>query len=240
MAGKHDTLSRAPLVEAVFELRADTEGSITVLPGKMAVALEADYPEVKETEAARFLAFAPLPPEAGFAATHQFRASDGKGLVQLGPMGLTVNAIAYPGFDAFRSAVSKVLGTYHAHASVVSVRRLGLRYVNRLAPPENVLLSGLNASLTWPAIQDASISSVALRGVFGYSDPKGQLAIAIAAPAQFSVPYHAGRLLDLDFSSEPVAAMTPADILSWVDKAHDRVYQAFRGMVDSKVFESWR
>jgi uncharacterized protein (TIGR04255 family) len=240
MAGRHDTLSRAPLVEAVFELRADTEGSITVLPGKMAVALEADYPEVKETEAARFLAIAPLPPEAGFAATHQFRASDGKGLVQLGPMGLTVNAIAYPGFDAFRAAVSKVLDTYHAHASVVSVRRLGLRYVNRLAPPEDLLLSGLTVSLTWPTIQDASVKSVALRGIFGYSDPKGQLAIAIAAPAQFSAPRQAGRLLDLDFSSEPLCAMTAADILSWVDKAHDRVYQAFRGMVDSKVFESWR
>jgi uncharacterized protein (TIGR04255 family) len=155
-------------------------------------------------------------------------------------MGLTVNAISYPGFDAFRAAVSKVLGTYHAHASVVSVRRLGLRYVNRLAPAEGLFLSGLTASLTWPVIQDASTKSVALRGIFEYSEPKGQLAIAVAAPAQFSAPYQAGRLLDLDFWSEPLSAMTATDILSWVDKAHDRVYQAFRGMVDSKVFESWR
>ncbi len=160
--------------------------------------------------------------------------------MQIGPMGLTVNAIAYPGFGAFRAAVSKVLEIYHAHASVVSGRRLGLRYVNRLAPAEGSLLSGLTASLAWPAIQEASAKSAAVRGIFGYSDPKGQLAIAIAAPAQFSAPYQAGRLLDLDFSSEPLSAITVADILSWVDKAHDRVYQAFRGMVDPKLFESWR
>lgn len=240
MAGKHDRLGKAPLIEAVFELRADTEASITVLPGKMAVALEADYPEVKETEAARFLAIAPLPPEAGFAATHHFRASDGKGLVQLGPMGLTVNALVYTGFDSFRAAISRVLETYYTHASVAAVRRLGLRYVNRLPSTEGPLLSGLTASLTWPQIEEATIKSVAVRGIFRYTQPSGQLAIAIAGPAQFSPPHQAGRLLDLDFSSEPAAAMTVRDILSWVDSAHERVYQAFRGMVDPSVFESWR
>lgn len=161
-------------------------------------------------------------------------------MVQLGPMGLTVNALAYTGFVAFRAAVARVLEKYYEHASVVGVRRLGLRYVNRLPPAEESLLSGLTASLTWPQIEGATTKSVAVRGIFTYSEPSGQLAIAIAAPAQFLAPHQAGRLLDLDFSCETSAAMTAQDILSWVDSAHARVYQAFRGMVDPSVFQSWR
>jgi len=240
MPGEHDTLHKAPLIEVVFELRAETAASVTVLPGKMAMALEGDYPVVQETEVAKFLAIAALPLDAGFAASHQFRASDGGTMVQLGPMGLTVNALAYAGFAGFRAAVAQVIRRYFEHASVGNVRRLGLRYINRLPAAEKPALSGLTASLNWPEIEGATAKSIAVRGVFTFSKPSGQLAVAIAAPAQFSAPHQAGRLLDLDFSFEPSAAMTAQDILSWVDTAHARIYEAFRDMVEPSVFQSWR
>src|SRR5712691_8623729 len=132
MVGEHDRLQAAPLIEAVFELRADTSGSFALLPGKMAAGLEADYPDFKETEFAKLAPMVQLPPEAGFFATHQFRTSDGKSMVQLGPLGLTVNALAYPGFGAFRKEVVTALANYCRHASITAVRRLGLRYINGL------------------------------------------------------------------------------------------------------------
>lgn len=233
MVHEHARLKKAPVLETVFELRAAIGGSFTFLPGKMAASLEIDYPDARETDLAKFFGIAPLPPEAGFLATHQFRTSDGKNLVQLGPMGLVVNSLAYPGFDAFRSAVAKALASYHEHASVTAIRRLGLRYVNSL-PRGDALLSGLTVSVQWPALEGAIHQSVAARGIFAYSEPEGQLAVAVRAP------HDAGTLLDLDFFSEPGAAMPEADILVWIDAAHSLVYEAFRGMTDPDLFESWR
>lgn len=234
MAGEHDRLRKPPVIETVFELRADIGGSFTFLPGKMAAGLEADYPEVKETDFAKFFALAAPPPEAGFLATHQYRTSDGKQMVQLGPVGLSVNSLAYPGFTAFRSAVSKALRTYCTHASITAIRRLGLRYVNVLPSGGSSLLEGLTATVKWPSLEGSSVKSVAARGIFTYSEPSGQLAIAVGAP------HPAGTLLDLDFFHEPGAAMTEADMLVWTDGAHERVYRAFRGMTDPKLFDSWR
>jgi uncharacterized protein (TIGR04255 family) len=234
MVDEHQRLQNPPLLEAVFEVRADIAASLTVLPGKLAAALETDYPDVKETDFAKFVLMAPPPPEAGFVATHQFRTSDGKGMVQLAPAGFSVNSLAYPGFQAFRSAVAKVLASYGRHASVSAVRRLGLRYVNGLPLPGGELLSGLTASVKWPALEAARLTSVAARGIFAYSQPKGHLAVVIGAPQETRTT------LDLDFYHEPRAAMAERDILSWIDEAHQRIYEAFRSMADPKVFESWR
>jgi uncharacterized protein (TIGR04255 family) len=235
MVGEHDRLQTAPVLEVVFELRADIGGSFTFLPGKMAAGLETDYPDFKETEVAKFFPMVQLPPEAGFLATHQFRSSDGKSMVQLGPVGLSVNSLAYPGFDAFRAAVVRALASYYKHASITAVRRLGLRYVNGL-PTGKELLSGLTASVQWPALDGASVKSIAARGIFAYSEPKGELAVAIGAPRNTGP----GTLLDLDFFYEPGTPMAEIDILGWIDAAHRRVNQAFRAMTDPKLFESWR
>jgi uncharacterized protein (TIGR04255 family) len=233
MIDEHERLRKPPLLEAVFELRADTSGSFTVLPGKIAAALEADYPDLKETDVAKLILMAPPPPEAGFVATHKFQTSDGKGLVQLGPMGFSVNSLAYPGFEVFRSAVASVLSAYHRHASVSAIRRLGLRYVNGL-PSGEPFLSGLTASVKWPELQGAHVASVAARAIFAYPQPEGHLAIAIGAP------HDKRTLLDLDFFHEPRAPVVQPEILKWIDAAHERIYTAFRSMTKPDLFDSWR
>ncbi len=229
-ATAHDPLTKAPVFEAVFELRTKLSTSLSLLPGAMAAALRPDYPHATETDLARLGGMLTPPPETGLLITHQYRSEDGKRLVQLGPTGISVNALAYPGYQKFRDAIEGILKHYSAQAALESVVRLGLRYLNRL-PRGSRLLAPLTVRMEWPAQPSGKLESVAARSVVSYEYPIGRLGIAI------SEPYEAdGVLLDLDFFHEPRRRMSNEDILTWIDAAHEKTYEAFRTMVDAEMF----
>jgi len=194
------------------------------------------FTKVVETDLAKFGPMielsANLPPEAGFLVTHQFRAPDEKSLVQLGALGITVNALAYPGFERFRQSIAKVLETYIPLARAESVSRLGLRYLNLVPPIEGRLLGSFAIKLDWPALEGGDPKSLAARRVVSYKDPPGELGIAIADPTP-------GAFLDLDFFLLPGRTMSKEEVLGWLDGAHERVYEAFCAMVSSELFASW-
>lgn len=229
----HPPLARAPLIEAVFELRGKLEPSFSLIPGRIAAALSADYPQASETELARFGTMVESPEEAGLIITHQYRSSDGKRLVQLGPGGISVNSLAYTGFANFRACISAVLKTYFEVAVVQSVTRIGLRYLNRVPSGDAGFLSGFTVKIEWPPLSGGKRQAFAARMLLTYEDPPGQLGAALAEPST-------GATLDLDFFVQPRKALGQAEILAWVDKAHDRVYEAFTGLVSPARFESWK
>lgn len=232
--GPHPPLSKAPVSEAVFEFRRPHGTSFSLLPGAMAEPLRGlNYAKVVETELGKIGAWVELPPEAGILVTHQFCSADDKNLVQLGPRGFTVNSVAYPGFEAFREAVAKVLDVYLTLAKPESVTRLGLRYLNTVPATEGRLLASFTVKQDWPHLEGSSPKSLAARMLLSYADPPGQLGIAVVDPAPKAS-------LDLDFFHSPEKAMTVDEVLSWVDRAHERVYEAFRGMVRPELFEAWK
>jgi uncharacterized protein (TIGR04255 family) len=231
MGSGHEKLVRAPVTEAICELRVVGTKPFSLLPGAMATALHEDFPASQETEAARVVGLLNLPPEAGFIVTHQFRSLDGKRLVQLGPGGISVNASAYPGFEAFKESIGRVFNTFTEIVDAQSVTRIGLRYINGL-PLDSQLLASLTATVRWPPLDGGKVQSIAARTVLGYEEPPGTLAVAISAP------HSLGTLLDLDFFTEPKIEMTLSEILGWIDSAHERVYDAFRSMTSPALFET--
>jgi uncharacterized protein (TIGR04255 family) len=190
------------------------------------------YPIIEETEAAKIAAIAELPPGAGFMTTHKLQSPDRKNLVQLGASGFSVNSVAYVGFDQFRSEILRVLQLYAQVAEFKKVERLGLRYIN-FVNVEQEPLSGLTMQLIWPDFPDGTPQAVAARIIVRYADPPGQLAVAVGSPDP------KGTRLDFDFFSQPDRAIAVDEILSWTDRAHLRIYDAFRRMVRSDLFASW-
>jgi len=234
--GGHPTLTKAPVIEAVFEFRARAS-SFSLLPGALADPLKSlNYPKVVETELAKFgpmMELPDVPVDAPFLVTHRFSSEDDKSVVQIGPRGMTVNALAYPGFGAFRSTVTKVLDTYIALAQPKTVSRLGLRYINHVPSTTGRLFGSFAVKLEWPPLAGATQKSLAARMVLSYSEPPGELGIAIGDPADKAS-------LDLDFFLLPDRPMSQEQVLAWLDRAHDRVYEAFRSMVPSELFASWK
>jgi uncharacterized protein (TIGR04255 family) len=228
----HPRLTNSPLAEAIFELRSKNSRPYTLLPGQFVARLTDTYPSVQELEAAKFAAIAELPLEAGLLVTHRLEAPDQRRLVQLGAAGFSLNLKAYGGYDDFRSEVSRIARLYFDLAGVQAVHRLGLRYMNFVEPrPE--AFSALTVRVDWPDLADGYPESVAARTILHYEDPPGQLAVAVGAPDP------RGSLLDFDFFWSPARPMSIEEVLSWADRAHERVYDAFRGMVSPEVFASW-
>ena len=69
--------------------------------------------------------------------------------------------------------------------------------------------------------------------VLAYTDPPGELGIAIADPTD-------KPSLDLDFFLLPRRVMGQDEVLEWLYRAHERIYEAFRDMVQPELFETWK
>jgi uncharacterized protein (TIGR04255 family) len=230
----HPRLAKAPVIEALFELRGKFDRPFSLIPGRMAEALAADYPETIETELAKFGSiFAEYPTEAPFIVSHQFKTPDGKRLVQIGPMGIAVNSLAYTAFADFRASVSSAIETYYSVALIKGISRVGLRYLNRVPAKDGAFLGGLTVKLDWPPLNSAKATSLAARMVFSYDDPPGQLGAALAGP-------NPETTLDLDFSFTPHSELALRQVLSWIDRAHERIYEAFTALVSPALMESWK
>ncbi len=229
----HPRLSNAPVLEAVLELRGRIGQSFSLIPGRFAAAVVAEYPQATETELARLGVLVEPPIEAGLMVTHQFRAQDGKRLVQLGPGGISVNTLAYTGFGEFRRSISAALDTYIELAALQSIARIGLRYLNRVPNEGTELLSGFTVQVAWPVLPGGKPAAFAARMLLTYDDPPGHLGAAIAQPSP-------GATLDLDFFIQPDKLLPRHEILAWVDKAHDRIYEAFTALVAPSLLQSWK
>src|ERR1700693_43701 len=228
----HPRLATQPVVEAVFELRGKNAKPFTLLPGQFVAALAERYPLIEETETAKIAGMTELPQEAGLFVTHKLTSADRRDLVQLGATGFSVNSSSYSGFGEFRAAVSRVLRVYLELDAVRKIERLGLRYINFVEPGASYF-SNLSLTVQWPDLPGGEPEGVAVRALFRYNDPVGELAVAVGGPDP------RGTLLDLDFFSKQPETLAADDILSWFDRAHERVYEAFRWMVRPEIFTAW-
>jgi uncharacterized protein (TIGR04255 family) len=231
MRARHEQLKAAPLVEAVFELRATGSRPFSLIPGAVAAALRNAYPHAESTQAEKIAGLFEVPSEVGLIITHKFFSPDRKKLIQVGPGGVSVNSLNYTGFEAFRESVAELARIYFDVAQVEKVSRLGLRYINGIRSSK----PALGVRVEWPSMGHVRLSSEALRGVFEVNEPPGKLAVAVSLPHPTL-----GTLLDLDFFAEPNTAMSHDSLLTWTDGAHDRAYEAFRAMVPEPLYETWR
>jgi uncharacterized protein (TIGR04255 family) len=225
----HERLGSPPLIEAVFEIRAETGRPFSFLPGAMAGELAGTYPGLKETELNKIIGMLEIPPTMGFAATHVLSSSSGLRTVMLGPTGLAVSVKDYKDSHDFEDAIKPALTSYFDKGPVTRVLRLGLRYVNGIKEADPLI-----ATIKWPALGETETVFTNLRSHFRYERPEGTLNVVVAYPDEI------GIRLDLDFWLEPKRTMAVDDVIAWFDEGHERVHDAFTAMVKEDVYLKWK
>lgn len=136
---KRRSLARAPIAEAVVDFRARARRAIEDAKARLAPDLRSRYPQADEIRTLKAeLAFRPgIPPvprdvDEGLHG-YVFKSADGKDLAQFRVDGFTVNRLhPYQGGDALLEETFRLWPLYLEVAAPRDIKRLALRYINRL------------------------------------------------------------------------------------------------------------
>lgn len=228
---KREQLGRPPLVEALFELRADCATPYSIVPGAMYDRLRDRFPTMEVNPLIN------TPIEIVGLALHRFTAADGKRMVQCGPGVLTVNVLGdYGAFESFEDLIKAGTDAFFDAAKPTKLHRLGVRYIN-LLPEDAIQRAGqpLRVVTTFPSEGLPPQKTIAAKGTFEYPAERGTLGLAFALPHQMP-DGRKGCLLDLDFFTQDAQSFAAPDCLPWVKKGHDVIYQAFRSSLTATMY----
>jgi uncharacterized protein (TIGR04255 family) len=227
-----DKLRHPSIVEAVCELRFGSGVSYTLVPGAMRERLRNTYPEYEVLPHAAMMAA--LPDEAApVVPHHRFKRKSPNLLIQTGPRLLTINVLPhYPHFEVYRAEILTVLDHYKVIAEPGSPVRVGLRYINQLRGPDEKLddiASYLRCAFSYPGDLPHPPNELASRVLLPYKN-FGTLALAIAFPSQ-TPQGEVAATLDLDFYWSEGGEFSLSEFPSWLQAAHDIIYNAFTSTV---------
>jgi uncharacterized protein (TIGR04255 family) len=225
-------LPKAPLVEAVCEIRMDPSvpWDLTI-PGRLFDKLQPMFSERKQTAGVEFTVKALETPETGYRQIEQlhFLSKDGKDVVQVREHSVAISRLApYMGWENFKPVVMDVLSKLVAIASNSAIARMGLKYINRIAIPKAQLrledyfdiYPFLGAKL--PQTHGPFLVGV----VFPFDDQLNYLKAELTS-ADTDVPdsYHA--LFNLDYFTQGGEHLKFESLPEWLEVAHSRIEEAF-------------
>lgn len=142
LASPYPKLSKAPIVEAVIELRVRTTSPVEV-SRLLALrdSLKSTYPKSRDLHmfAASINIDDPENVKQGVEAQHsgvRLETEDGMWVIQCKLDGLSVSRMApYTDFDSLLDRTKRVWNLYVPAAGATAVVRLGVRYINRIELP---------------------------------------------------------------------------------------------------------
>lgn len=226
-----------PIVEALVEFQFDPASpwDMTV-PGLLFKELEDDFPnrEQKRLINQRVEMVAEGPRQTvNIIERMQMFSEDRLSLVQVNQHLLTVNRLApYTKWESLLPNIKTALNAYQKIAKPVGLRRVGLRFINKIQiPGESIKMEdyfGFYPHLEAGLPQD--FVSFACSVVIAFSELGGFLNLQLRPDLERTdVPV---TILDLDLFSETVAL---DQAVEWVDKAHAELDVAFRNAITDKT-----
>lgn len=241
-----------PLVEAICDFHFEPGPAWDwTIPGLVYDRIRQDFPLKTQLDAAISVMFGMSPPAPNFPGMGrmQFRRADGAALVQLAPDNLTVNHLQpYPGWLRYREMIFNALAIYREVASPKGLRRVALRYINRIGIPRSALTEGSGAQiedyvLSLPSVPESipqTFSNWAQRIEIPLDSApttlilqSGTLPGDAASPVVF--------LLDLEISPPPQSPVALNAASEWIEQAHehvDRIFEQCIGPKAKQLFES--
>lgn len=233
--------TRPPVIEVVAEFRfvPSAPWDLTV-PGLVYERLRGQFPhkrllKVLEGEAAAEATG--FRQEFRLADRMQFLREDEKAFVQVGPDLLAVNHLApYPTWEGFRPLIQDALQAYMAVAQPKGLRRIGLRYINRIVIPANPV--ELADYLNFRPFLGAGLPQRIGDFILGLQSPCGdgrdilRLQLTTDEPA---TPDSVALFLDLDYFMAHPEAVPLHAVLDWIEIAHLRVQEAFEACITDRL-----
>ena len=242
----HPRLTRAPLVEAVFDLRYNTSASLETIRA----GIQKELPEFKNEERLEGQTLTiQIGPDGKqiFETTdsderqdvirYRFRNPETNEFIQLGHGMITINTVNYDGFDSFFAILKNIIAKHNEVANPTTYRRLALRYVNHLPledTPEYVFSWLAQVPQTWgERVTIQNLQQLVLR--IGEDIQN----VTIAYP---QINLNTGKnimILDIDHHLDfilPVLS-NASQVYDWLEKAHNQVYETFKNVLKPEYLE---
>jgi len=215
-------LKNSPLVEAIFEIRHDPIDNVADSASILNNRLK-DYSEFEDLNVPQ------LPkeiPETSGIVRFRFRNPDRTRLYQMGTGVLSVNVLKYTTFTHFRGEIEKVLKEHQSIVSVPHVKRLGLRYINKIKlngiSPDKILKLNCETPKDFP-------NAIGWNGQFLFNIEGNQIRVI----TNFSADSQE-LILDIDCFLGGIFPYKTNDIGTWIDSAHEKVEDFFlKAITDS-------
>jgi uncharacterized protein (TIGR04255 family) len=234
---------KPPAVEVVCEFRfVPTEPWDLAIPGLVYNLLKDDFPRrrlLKTLESEAAAEAAGIRQQIRLAERMQFLREDEKAFVQVGPDLLAVNHLEpYPTWEEFVPLIHQGFDAYVAVTHPAGLRRIGLRYINRIKlPVAHVELADYfnYRPFVGPGLpQELSSLMVGIESSYNGDRDTLRLQLTTAKPESPDVMV---VLLDLDYFLARPESVSLEGAFDWVEQAHARIQSAFEACLTDQLKE---
>lgn len=232
----------APIIEALCEFQFEPgQPWDWTIPGLVYDKVKAEFPKKKQQNIIEMAVRAEkndiTPSIKGGIARMQFLRNDKSALVQVGPDLLVVNHLKpYPSWSEFKKIIKKALDIYRTVAIPNGIRRIGLRYINRLDMPfqsveiEDYLIAVPKVPPSIPQVFPTWLQRVEIPFV----DSNGLMVLQSGSVRQESQT-NPSFLLDLDFITINPKEVSIDSAMDWVEMAHTEIEKTFEACITTTM-----
>ncbi|GBD41481.1 hypothetical protein HRbin39_00863 [bacterium HR39] len=224
-----------PLAEAICEFRfEESDGWNWTVPGRLHERLRDRFPMIEQVAPPTIVVGPPVRSGPMQVERLRFRSVDGGRIVQSGPWLLAVNMLPpYPGWEEF---LEMILEIYRLHRDLVgglAIRRLGLRYINRIDPHGHAVVDLTTVLPDLPSIFGGRAENFYERFDIPYRDPPGTLTFQTGTTGET----RRTLMIDLDFWRVDVGNPDIERLADWLRQVHDAIEDAFVRALTSRTCE---
>ncbi len=235
---------RPPVAEVACEFRFEPgEPWDMIMPALIYDKLREEFPErepVKQIATSVSGDEGGAQPHLAVMRRMRFKREDGKAIVEIGANYLLASHLRpYPGWEKFLPLVERVFSTYKEVTSPKGLRRVGLRYVNKVEfQEERVKLEDYFDF--YPFVGDGLPQD---HGPFicgiqiPFEDDRDILRLQMESAAPDQPGNVTAILLDLDYFLARARGIGLPDVFEWLKKAHAHVVETFEGCIKDSLRE---
>lgn len=239
--------SKPPLIEALCEFQFTESDWDLTIPGLVYDQIRKDFPGKRQVSTELGVELQTAEGQLnqrilGRVERIQFYREDESALVQVAPHLLVINhLLPYPHWGVFRDLILGTLSVYRSVAHPSALKRIGLRYINRIAlsvQDSGHLERYFNFSPRVPAALSGPLDAILMRIEQSHFADNGRLLVTLGTVNE-SGPAQIAYLLDLDFITQ---IDTPADLdmaENWIETAHAHIEQAFETCITDELRSSF-
>lgn len=230
-----------PVVEALCEIFFDGSKWDSTLPGLFFDQIKNDYPKKKELEQLGVEVSVSRDMQGSRVSRGnpriQFIKDNGAQLVQIEKDLLVINQLRpYPRFKDWKPAIDKMLALYKELAQPSSIKKIGIRYINRIVIPAHIFKMEDYFCL-YPEVPD-SLGAMHGKFMMRLEIPpknKGHLLVVTFGTAPAESLEMSAQVFDLYdiFTLSPNASIDQVN--KYIIDAHDNIEAAFEKSITDKT-----
>lgn len=232
-----------PIIQAVCEYSFEPSQTWDwTVPGLFYNEVKDDFPKKREQNVLHVeLQAGPnvMPPAVkGGMASVQFLTEDEKTLIQVGPDAIAAHRLRpYTGWENFKPIILRAVEVYTKVAKPTGIRRLGLRFINRIEIPGKTEVRIEDYLLAAPKVPEElpqTFGSWAQRVEIPYTQLEGALRLQ-SGSVRAEDRKGAVFMLDLDFVSGVNQPLPLGEAERRLEIAHTEVERAFEACITNEA-----